>query len=107
MYRRERDQKQSRIAATDMSLLRSSQGRQHDSFTRPDGRAYVLTTRYAGLGSSSFIDLAADRNPPFHSFFVNFFAAGVVILSKDTQKEIDFFHCERNVIMIGLLFDEE
>ena len=89
-----------------MSLLRSSHGRQPDSFTRPDGRAYVLTTRYAGLASPN-IDLAADWNPPFHRVCVNFFAAGVVILSKDTQKEIDFFHCERNVIMIGLLFDEE
>ena len=40
-----------------------------DSFTRPDGRAYVLTTRYAGLASPS-IDIAADWNPPFHRGYV-------------------------------------
>ena len=73
----------------------------------------VELTLHRGEGATvpghvlSCIDMAADRNPPFHRFFVNFFAVGVVILSKDTQKEIDFFHCERNVIMIGLLFDEE
>ena len=66
-----------------------------------------MTTRYAGLDIPSCIDMSADWNPPFHRFFVNFFVVGGVILSKDTQKEIDFFHCERNVIMIGLLFDEE
>ena len=35
---------------------------------------------------------------------VNFFASGVVIIVKSTQNNT---HCERNVIMIGLLFDEE
>ncbi|MBD5352899.1 MAG: hypothetical protein HDR86_08775 [Bacteroides sp.] len=49
--------KKSRIAATDMSLLRSSKDSLPDLITRPDGRAYDLMTRYAGHGFLSCIDV--------------------------------------------------